>query len=197
MSNETMKVHSTCIRDRTLKNVPESVPMSMLNEDWAKRNHDQSLDTLNSRGGLGITELLANIHKTKVRHGIEKQHDVDELNELIQKHISMNTTPTTKAKPTAGPVKKVYAKDEHGIYIASNTGAICRIPMWATGAEADADFILESYTVYHETKLTPRELVERIKQMKEAFALLGEKLVNMPETLEKQDCYSIINKATE
>lgn len=110
----------------------------------------------------------------------------------------MNTPTTdTKAKPTAGPVKKVYAKDEHGIYIASNTGAICRIPMWATGAEAEADFILESYTVYHETGLTPRELVERIKQMKEAFALLGEKLVNMPETLEKQDCYSIINKATE
>lgn len=110
----------------------------------------------------------------------------------------MNTTPTTKAKPTAGPWYVDTDQNNIARIVKGHPNKTIAISYDFRGAwEANANLIAEAGTVYHETGLTPRELVERIKQMKEAFALLGEKLVNMPETLEKQDCYSIINKATE
>lgn len=45
--------------------LPDNFPNELLDEDWAQRIHSQSLDTLNSRGGLGITELLMNLKKIK------------------------------------------------------------------------------------------------------------------------------------
>jgi hypothetical protein len=46
---------------------PFAINRSMLNEDQAKRNHYQSLDRLEERGGLGITEITANIGGRKWR----------------------------------------------------------------------------------------------------------------------------------
>jgi len=46
-----MRVHGT----------KDSVPMTILNEEWAFEIHKQSLDTLNSRGGMSYQEIYANI----------------------------------------------------------------------------------------------------------------------------------------
>lgn len=79
-----MKVHSASGRDKNLKNVPDFVPMGLLNEEQAQHNHSQSLDRLNERGGLGVLEILDNIHKRKLTHrAYETQEEVDELNKLI------------------------------------------------------------------------------------------------------------------
>jgi hypothetical protein len=40
-----------------------TVPFAMLNEDWAQRNHGQSLQRLAERGGLGPDEAIAIIGK--------------------------------------------------------------------------------------------------------------------------------------
>ena len=80
-----MKMHSTCLRDKTLTNVPKEVPDSLLNEEQAQINHGQTLHRLNERGGLGVTEILANIkHDKMLAFKEETQADVDELNALIQ-----------------------------------------------------------------------------------------------------------------
>jgi len=42
---------------------PLYVRMDALNEEWAQRNHDQSLVTLNSRGGLSPCEAAAIIER--------------------------------------------------------------------------------------------------------------------------------------
>ena len=46
-----------------------SVPWSLLvpHEEWAKRNHDQNLETLASRGGLSPDEMLAIIEHRRWR----------------------------------------------------------------------------------------------------------------------------------
>lgn len=82
---DKMKVHSSCLRDKSLKNVPEYVPMELLNEEQAERNHSQSLSRLNERGGMGIAEILDNIHKRRLSFRGETQADVDELNEIIER----------------------------------------------------------------------------------------------------------------
>jgi uncharacterized protein YacL len=80
---EIMRMHSDCKRDKGLKNVPDSVPMSLLNEEQAKSNHGQTLKRLNERGGLGVLEMLDNINKRKLTWRKETQADVDELNALL------------------------------------------------------------------------------------------------------------------
>ncbi len=81
---ETMKVHSTCLRNKNLKNVPCDIPMELLNEEQAQINHGQSLKRLNERGGLGIAEILSNIKKDKsIYREEETQEMVDELNEIV------------------------------------------------------------------------------------------------------------------
>lgn len=40
-----------------------TVPFSMLNEEWAQKNHSQSLQRLAERGGLGADEALAIMDK--------------------------------------------------------------------------------------------------------------------------------------
>lgn len=41
------------------------IRMNLLNEDWADRNHGQSLDKLAERGGLSMAEAAAIIQKRK------------------------------------------------------------------------------------------------------------------------------------
>lgn len=78
-----MRVHS----QRTLGLIfcPDKVPMAMLSEAMAQKNHGQTLDGLNQRGGLGVNEILANIKSERIKPGNETQQDVDELNVLITK----------------------------------------------------------------------------------------------------------------
>lgn len=42
-----------------------TVPFSMLNEEWAQKNHGQSLQRLAERGGLGACEAIAIIDKRR------------------------------------------------------------------------------------------------------------------------------------
>lgn len=48
---------------RTDPRAPKFIRWEALNEEWAQRNHDQSLATLNRRGGLSACEALAIIEK--------------------------------------------------------------------------------------------------------------------------------------
>ena len=73
-----------------LVNVPTFIPWDMLNEEYAELNHSQSLTRLNERGGLCVTELLANIHKQRRRDWTVTQETVQELNLLIQQHHEHN-----------------------------------------------------------------------------------------------------------
>lgn len=83
-----MTVHSEDRRNKELMNVPKEIPMMLLNEEWAIRNHGQTLKRLNERGGLGVLEMLNIIHKRKWGYGTESQDCVDELNSIISAHIN-------------------------------------------------------------------------------------------------------------
>lgn len=65
----------------------KSIPFSVLNEEWAKRNHYQSLDRLAERGGLGPTEALAIIEKRPWH----KMDDDKALTEVMR-HVEERTT---------------------------------------------------------------------------------------------------------
>ena len=81
-----MKVHPDMFSKRLgLVNVPKTVPDELLNGEQAMYNHGQPLATLDRRGGMGIVEILMNIHKSD-HFRTELQKDVDELNEVINNH---------------------------------------------------------------------------------------------------------------
>lgn len=61
---------------------PQSIPMSMLNEEWADRNHHQTLDRLAQRGGLGPDEALAIMDKRRWHH-MDMKEAVAELNRRV------------------------------------------------------------------------------------------------------------------
>lgn len=42
---------------------PKFIRWDALNEEWAQRNHDQDLETLNRRGGLSACEAIAIIER--------------------------------------------------------------------------------------------------------------------------------------
>lgn len=71
---------------RRFPGCPREVPWSLLapHEKRAKRNHDQSLEKLASRGGLGVTEMLAVLEDRGLSTvGPETQAAVDQLNALV------------------------------------------------------------------------------------------------------------------
>lgn len=45
---------------------PSHVPYALLSEDQAEKNHGQTLDRLNERGGLSAGEALANIYRQRL-----------------------------------------------------------------------------------------------------------------------------------
>jgi hypothetical protein len=53
--------------DLTGLNMPDSIPWGLLNEEWAQRNHGQSLSILAQRGGLDPTEVAAIIERRRWR----------------------------------------------------------------------------------------------------------------------------------
>jgi hypothetical protein len=48
--------------------LPKHVDWSALNEEWAQRNHGQSLVRLAERGGLVPCEIAANMERRRWRH---------------------------------------------------------------------------------------------------------------------------------
>lgn len=42
---------------------PDSIPMALLDEEWARRIHYQDLETLASRGGLSPQEAMGNMQR--------------------------------------------------------------------------------------------------------------------------------------
>ena len=73
--------------ERFLPGSPESVPMMMLNEEWAQHNHSQDLEELAGRGGLGSEELLANIDRRRWQ-AIGTEEAIRQLNRRIEKYNS-------------------------------------------------------------------------------------------------------------
>jgi len=57
-----MRVHSQC-QCSTINGCPKEIPMGLLNEEWAQRNHSQSLTRLNERGGITLDEALSIINR--------------------------------------------------------------------------------------------------------------------------------------
>ena len=123
--------------------------------------------------------------------------------------LKADYTPTTKAKPTAGPWivkapgsvighqgKCVVTNDDHFDWVA--TVQVSNVPEW----EANANLIAEAGTVYHETGLTPRELVERYNEAISALKGIEVMLNNHlgdddDETHLIESCFQVIYKSTE
>lgn len=57
--NDTFPV----LGDKLPAGCPRFVKLTALNEDWAKKIHDQTLERLAERGGLSPIELMVNIQK--------------------------------------------------------------------------------------------------------------------------------------
>jgi len=65
----------------------KTIPMSMLNEEWAQNNHSQTLEGLASRGGLSPDELLANIERRKW-HSLGLRCALEYLHVLVNNYLS-------------------------------------------------------------------------------------------------------------
>lgn len=72
------------ILGRKLKGIPDTVPFSILSEDWAQRIHNQSLERLNERGGMCAAEICINIKRL--------QYNAKMDNEMIIRVISEQLT---------------------------------------------------------------------------------------------------------
>lgn len=164
-----MKVHSS---SRSLwKNCPQFVPYELLNEERAKRNHDQTLDRLNERGGMGCMEILDNINDRRLTNRNETQQDADELAKIlayiitpVEPVIKLNTTidhsigSTTKAiVGTAPVVEKEEKPSEIPLYTVENLRKlVLQIPPekrdeWVKEHSAAAAKIL--YSLFHSMAL--------------------------------------------
>ena len=85
-------------------------------------------------------------------------------------------------KPTPGPweVRGIGGPWEQRLPIrAPNWGVVAHVgvdpglPHWDGPQRANARLIAEAGTVHHETGLTPRQLVERVKELEEALRNLS------------------------
>lgn len=65
---------------------PEYIPFSILSEQWAKNNHQQTLDRLNERGGLCVYEALAIIERRDC-YNIPDETATDILNKHLKAMI--------------------------------------------------------------------------------------------------------------
>jgi hypothetical protein len=88
------------------------------------------------------------------------------------------------AKPTRGPWN-VFERRPAGYLCGYNVGGDGDVPVAAcnfgdTANKANADFIADAGTVYHETNLTPRQLLERVRELE---GLLQVGLVNAEEVV--------------
>ena len=88
-------------------------------------------------------------------------------------------------KPTPGPWvmtegKCIYINarvdGKRRFILQRSTGEGCGINVEAEQVRADCRLIAEAGTVHHETGLTPRQLVERVKELEEALQGLASAL---------------------
>lgn len=65
--------------------LPREFPDNLLNEDWASEIHGQTLERLNSRGGMCPCELIGNIKKLSFKKICEYSEEkaISELKQLI------------------------------------------------------------------------------------------------------------------
>ena len=66
---------------------PKKVPDNLLSEDQAQKNHGQTLNRLNERGGMGAYEIMCNIHKIKLFEKVNEKIMYDTeywIDELIK-----------------------------------------------------------------------------------------------------------------
>lgn len=80
-----MKIHR--FSTERFNDCPDLFPDEFLNEEMAARNHGQSLAQLNERGGLAISEILANILQQDsrwIQMHPEEQWQVDMINSIIK-----------------------------------------------------------------------------------------------------------------
>lgn len=63
---EYMPMHSYNQLIKSHPNCPKKIPFGLLSEEWAQRNHSQTLQRLAERGGLYPNEMIANIAKRKI-----------------------------------------------------------------------------------------------------------------------------------
>ena len=87
------------------------------------------------------------------------------------------------SKPTRGP----WWVDVHKNIMAS--GGLVAFPGVAAGfdQQANAHLIAVAGTVFHETGLTPRGLVEQIDQLREALKLLDDAYCNVSPVMSRED----------
>jgi hypothetical protein len=77
-----MSVAFRVLNNRNYKNCPKFINWDALNEEWAQKNHYQSLEMLNRRGGLDPTEIVANIenrewHRMDIDEAIERIKSIE------------------------------------------------------------------------------------------------------------------------
>ncbi len=74
---------------REFPDCPKEFPNELLNEDWAYTIHSQSLEKLNSRGGLHPTEIVLNRNKitSKEYSNSEPLHDTEIAIRRIKQYI--------------------------------------------------------------------------------------------------------------
>jgi hypothetical protein len=93
---------------------------------------------------------------------------------------------TDTAKPTRGPWN-VFERRPAGYLCGYNVGGDGDVPVAAcnfgdTANKANADFIADAGTVYHETGLTPRQLLERVRELEADIAEIvkwGQPIIDM------------------
>lgn len=65
---------------------PKFVPLDMLSDQWAQRNHYQSLIRLDERGGLCPSEMMANIER-RAWHRMDENEAAQKLAKLIAERV--------------------------------------------------------------------------------------------------------------
>jgi hypothetical protein len=66
--------------------LPQSVPMVLLNEEWAQVVWNKTLKQLQAEGGLTYTEVIRNIFKSPVTQKLDPWKCIDWLKNHIQQH---------------------------------------------------------------------------------------------------------------
>ncbi len=84
--SEQFKVLATRAERAQPRGLPEFIPWSLIEPHRAQaaRNHYQSLETLNRRGGLGLLELYAVLQDSPYAHDIPHGHALAFLLGLLE-----------------------------------------------------------------------------------------------------------------
>lgn len=86
MNNMRMPIQEY-FKDSRVKHFSNGIDMALLNEEWARNNHGQSLDRLAERGGLSPCEAIAIISRRRW-NSIPDDVAVNQLKEIIKIHES-------------------------------------------------------------------------------------------------------------